>query len=44
MGSGVKNPALDAQVKNIVDQINKLDAQIAGLEKKPRPVRTKKAK
>lgn len=34
MGSRVKNPALDARVKDIVVQIKKLDAQIAGLEKK----------
>jgi hypothetical protein len=44
MGSRVKNPALDTQVKNIVAQIKKLDAQIADLEKEPRSARTKKAK
>jgi len=44
MGSRVKNPALDAHVKDIVAQIKKLDAQIAELEKKPRSARTKKAK
>jgi len=44
MGSRVKNPALDAQVKNIVAQIKKLDEQIASLEKEPRPAKTKKAK
>jgi len=44
MGSRVKNPALDAQVKNIVAQIKKLDEQIADLEGKPRPAKTKKAK
>ncbi len=44
MGSRVKNPALDPQVKDIVAQIKKLDAQIADLEKEPRSARTKKAK
>jgi hypothetical protein len=44
MGSRVKNPALDPQVKDIVAQIKKLDAQIAELEKGPRSARTKKAK
>jgi hypothetical protein len=44
MGSRVKNPALDPQVKNIVAQIKKLDAQIASLEKVPRSAMTKKAK
>jgi len=44
MGSRVKNPALDPQVKDIVAQIKKLDAQISELEKKPRSARTKKAK
>jgi hypothetical protein len=44
MGSRSKNPALDPQVKNIVAQIKKLDAQIADLEGKPLPARTKKAK
>jgi len=44
MGSRVKNPALDPQVKDIVAQIKKLDAQIAELEKEPRSAKTKKAK
>jgi hypothetical protein len=44
MGSRVKNPALDPQVKDIVAQIKKLDAQIADLEGKPRSTKTKKAK
>ena len=44
MGSRVKNPALDPQVKDIVAQIKKLDAQIADLEKEPRSAKTKKAK
>ncbi len=44
MGSRVKNPALDPQVKDLVAQIKKLDAQIADLEKEPRSARTKKAK
>ena len=44
MGSRSKNPALDPQVKNIAAQIKKLDAQIADLEGKPLPARTKKAK
>lgn len=44
MGSRVKNSALDPQVKDIVAQIKKLDAQIADLEKEPRSARTKKAK
>jgi hypothetical protein len=44
MGSRVKNPALDPQVKDIVAQIKKLDAQIADLAKEPRSARTKKAK
>lgn len=44
MGSRVKNPALDARVKNIVAQIKKLDAQIADLEKEPRSAGTKKGK
>lgn len=44
MGSRVKNPALDPQVKSIAAQIKKLDAQIAELEKKPRSAVTKKAK
>jgi len=44
MGSQVKNPALDPQVKDIVAQIKKLDAQIADLEKEPRSTKTKKAK
>jgi hypothetical protein len=44
MGSRVKNPALDPQVKDIVANIKKLDAQIADLEGKPRPAKTKKAK
>jgi len=42
MGSRAKNPALDAQVKNIVAQIKKLDEQIADLEKEPRTTKTKK--
>jgi len=44
MGSRVKNPALDPQVKNIAAQIKKLDAQIADLEREPRRAGTKKAK
>jgi hypothetical protein len=44
MGSRVKNPALDPQVKGIAAQIKKLDAQIADLEGKPRSTRAKKAK
>jgi len=44
MGSRVKNPALDPQVKNIVTQIRNLDAQIADLEKEPRSTKTKKTK
>jgi len=46
MGSRVKNPALDPQVKTIVANIKKLDAQIANLEgkEKPSPARPKKAK
>jgi hypothetical protein len=44
MGSRAKNPALDPQVKNIVAQIKKLDAQIAVLEKKPGSAAKKKAK
>jgi len=44
MGSRSKNPALDPQVKSIVAQIKKLDAQIADLENEPRPARKKKAK
>ena len=44
MGSRVKNPALDVQVKNIVAQIKKLDEQIARLDKGPRSTKAKKAK
>jgi hypothetical protein len=44
MGSRSKNPALDPQVKSIAAQIKKLDAQIAALERKPRPAGTKKAR
>jgi hypothetical protein len=44
MGSRKKNPALDAKVKGIVLQIKKLDAQIAALEKEPRPTVKKKVK
>ena len=46
MGSRVKNPALDPQVKTIVANIKKLDAQIANLEGKGKasPSRPKKAK
>ena len=44
MGSRVKNPALDPQVKDIVTKIKKLDAQIAELEQEPRSAKTKKAK
>mgnify|MGYP006367995781 CR=1 FL=1 len=44
MGSRAKNPALDPQVKNIVAQIKKLDAQIASLEKGTRSTKTKKTK
>jgi hypothetical protein len=44
MGSRVKNPALDPQVKDLVAQIKKIDAQIAALEKEPRSAKTKKAK
>ena len=44
MGSKVKNPALDPQVKDIVAKIKKLDAQIAELEEAPGPAKTKKAR
>lgn len=44
MGSRVKNPALDAQVKKIAAQIKKLDAQIADLEKETPSTRTRKTK
>jgi len=44
MGARAKNPALDPQVKSITAQIKKLDAQIADLEREPRPARKKKAK
>lgn len=44
MGSRVKNPALDSQVKNLVAQIKKLNAQIADLEKESRSTMTKKRK
>jgi len=44
MGSRAKNPALDPQVKNIVAQIKKLDAQIAALEKEPRSTMPRKTR
>lgn len=44
MGSRAKNPALDPQVKDIVANIKKLDAQIAELEGKPGPAKTGKKK
>ena len=44
MGSRVKNPALDPQVKDIVANIKKLDAQIAELEGMPGPAKTGKKK
>lgn len=44
MGSRMKNPALDPQVKNIVAQIKKLDAQIASLEKRTRSTTRKKTR
>lgn len=44
MGTRVKNPALDAQVKAIVAQIKKLDAQIALVERGPRSAAKKRMK
>lgn len=43
MGSRVKNPSLDAQVKNIVAQIHKLNLQIRDVEKESSAVKKKKA-
>ncbi|MHB8844471.1 MAG: hypothetical protein ACYC7L_06935 [Nitrospirota bacterium] len=42
MGSRAKNPALDPQVKTLVANIKKLDAQIAELEGKPGAAKPKK--
>lgn len=33
MGSRVKNPSIDAKVRDIVSQLKKLDAQLGALEK-----------
>ena len=42
MGSRVKNPSLDARVKDLVAQIKKLDGQIAILEQNTRSTKTRK--
>jgi hypothetical protein len=43
MGTRTKNPSLDAKVRDIVSQLNKLEAQIGALELEKTPTVRKKA-